>query len=82
MVRGGLSDDRLIQLKVITGTLIAQKYQDEIPKSSVRSPLYLLDGQKWCSKMTLQNLTVLTSSKNTKINRTSLVFHGQACCWT
>ena len=45
MVRGALSDDRLIQLKVVTGTLNAQKYQDEIMESGVRSPLDWLDGQ-------------------------------------
>ena len=45
MVRGALSDDYLIQLKVVTGTLNAQKYQDEILKSGVRSPLDSLDGQ-------------------------------------
>ena len=45
MVRGALSDDHLIQLKVVTGTLNAQKYQDEILKSGVRSYLDSLDGQ-------------------------------------
>ena len=45
MVGGALSDDHLIQLKVITGTLNAQKYQDEILESGVRSPLDSLDGQ-------------------------------------
>ena len=45
MVRGPLSDDHLIQLKVVTGTLNAQKHQDEILESGVRSPLDLLDGQ-------------------------------------
>ena len=45
MVRGALSDDHLIQLKVVTGTLNAQKYQDEILESGVRSPLDSLDGQ-------------------------------------
>ena len=45
MVFGALSDDHLIQLKVVTGTLNAQKYQDEILESSVRSPLDSLDGQ-------------------------------------
>ena len=45
MVRGALSDDHLIQLKVGTGTLNAQKYQDEILESGVRSPLDSLDGQ-------------------------------------
>ena len=39
MVRGALSDDHLIQLKVFTGTLKAQKYQERILESGVRSPL-------------------------------------------
>ena len=45
MVRGALSDDHRIQLKVVTGTLNAQKYLDEILESSVRSLLESLDGQ-------------------------------------
>ena len=45
MVRCVLSDDHLIQLKVVTGALNAQKYQDEILESGVRSPLDSLDGQ-------------------------------------
>ena len=45
MVRGALSDDHMIQLKVVTGTLNSQKYQDEILESGVRSPLDWLDGQ-------------------------------------
>ena len=45
MVRNALSDDHLIQLKVVTGTLIAQKYQDKILESGVRPPLDSLDGQ-------------------------------------
>ena len=45
MVRGALSDAHLIQLKVVTGTLNAQKYQDEILESGVRSLLDSLDGQ-------------------------------------
>ena len=45
MVRGPLSDDHLILLKVDTGTLDAQKYLDEILKSGVRSPLDSLNGQ-------------------------------------
>ena len=45
MVCGALSDDHLIQLKAVTGTLHAQKYQDEILESGVRSPLDSLDGQ-------------------------------------
>ena len=45
MVRDALSDDHLIQLKVVIGTLNAQKYQDEILESGVRPPLDLLDGR-------------------------------------
>ena len=45
MVRGSLSDDHMIQLKVVTGTLNSQKYQDQILESRVRSPLDSLDGQ-------------------------------------
>ena len=45
MVRGAFSDDHLIQLNLVTGTLNAQMYQDEILESGVRSPLELLDGQ-------------------------------------
>ena len=45
MVRGALSDDHMIQLKVVTGTLRAQKYHGEILESNVRSPLDWLDGQ-------------------------------------
>ena len=45
MVRGPLSDDHMIQLKVVTVTLTSQKYQDESLESGVRSPLDSLDGQ-------------------------------------
>ena len=38
MVRGALSDDHMIQLKVAAGTLNSQKYQDEILESGVRPP--------------------------------------------
>ena len=41
MVRGALSDDHLIQLKVVTGTLNAQK----ILESGVRLPFDSLEGQ-------------------------------------
>ena len=44
MVRGTLAD-HLTQLKVVTGTLNAQKFQDEILESGVRSPLDSLRGQ-------------------------------------
>ena len=45
MVRSALSDDHLIYLKVVTETLNAQKYQDEILESDVRSPLDSLNVQ-------------------------------------
>ena len=45
MVRCALPEDHLIQLNVVTWTLNAQKYQDEILESCVRSPLDSLDGQ-------------------------------------
>ena len=45
MLRGALSDDHLIQSKVVTGTLTSQKYQDKILESGVRPPLHSLDGQ-------------------------------------
>ena len=45
MVPGVLSYDHLIQLKVVTGTLNAQKYQNEILESGVRLPLDSLTGQ-------------------------------------
>ena len=45
MVHGSLSDDHMIQLKMVTGTLNSQKYQDQILESGVRSPLDSLDGQ-------------------------------------
>ena len=45
MVCGALSDNHMIQLKVVTETLNSQKYQDIILESGVRSPLDSLDGQ-------------------------------------
>ena len=45
MVRKSLSDDHLIQLKVVNGTLNARKYQEKILESGVRSPFDSLDGQ-------------------------------------
>ena len=45
MVRGAISDVHLIQLKVVTGTLNAKKYQDKIMESGVSPPLDSLDGQ-------------------------------------
>ena len=45
MIRGALSDDHLIQLKVVTGTLNAQKYQNEILESGVRPHLDSINSQ-------------------------------------
>ena len=45
MVRGAFSDEHMIQLKVVTGTLNSQKYQDQILKSAVMPLLDSLDGQ-------------------------------------
>ena len=42
---GALSDDHMIQLKVVTGTLNSQKLKDEILESLVKPPLDWLDGQ-------------------------------------
>ena len=39
-------------------------------------------ARTWCSEITLQDLTLLASSRNAKINRASLVFHGRVCCQT
>ena len=44
MVRGALSDDHMIQLKVVTGTLNSQKFQGLILESGVGPPLDSLDG--------------------------------------
>ena len=82
MVRGALSDDNMIPSKVVTGTLNSQKYQDKILESGVRPPFDPLDGQDMVLRddIAIPHLTAL--SRNTKINRTSLVFHSQACCGT
>ena len=45
MVCGALSDVHLIQLKVVTLTLKAQKCQDEILESGVRPALDSLDAR-------------------------------------
>ena len=82
MVRGALSDDHLIQLKVVTGTLNAQKYQDEILESGFRSPLDSLDGQNMVLRDENARPHCTRIIEEYKNNRTSLVFHGRACCWT
>ena len=45
MVRDALSDDHMIQFKVVTGTLNSQKYQDQILEPRIRPHLDWLDGQ-------------------------------------
>ena len=45
MARGALSDDHMIQLNVVTGTLNSQKYQDEILESGVWSSFVTLNGK-------------------------------------
>ena len=45
MVLGALSNDHMIQLKVVTGTLNSHENQDQILESGVRPPLDSLDGQ-------------------------------------
>ena len=44
MVRGALPDEYIIQLKIVTGTLNSQKYQDQSLVSGIRPPLGSLDG--------------------------------------
>ena len=43
MVRGALSDDHMIQLKVVAGVLNSLKYQEQIVESGVRPPLDSLE---------------------------------------
>ena len=59
MVCVTLSDEHLIQFRVITGTLKAHKNQDGILESGVMLPLDSLDGQK-------MDLTIFASSRNKK----------------
>ena len=79
MVRGALYDDHLIQLKVVTGTLNAQKLQDEILESGVRSPLDSLDGQNMVLRddISQPHCTVIEINKNqqniTSLPRSSLL---------
>ena len=82
MVRGALSDVQLIQLMVITGTLNAQKYQDEILESGVRPPLDSLDNRNKVLRDGVARPHCIASSRNTKTNRTLLVFYSRARCRT
>ena len=45
MVRDALSDDHMMQLKVVTGTLNSQKYQVEILEPGFRPHMDSLDAQ-------------------------------------
>ena len=76
IIRGALSDDHLIQLKGVTGTLNAQKYQDEILESDVRSPLDSLDGQNMVLGDDIARPHCTRIIEEYKINRPSLVFHS------
>ena len=82
MVRGALYDDHLKQIKVVSGTLNAQKFQDEILESGVRSPLDSLDGQNMVLRNDIARFHCTRIIEEYKINITSLVFHGRACCRT
>ena len=55
-----------MQLKVVTWTLNAQKHQDEILKSGVRSPLDSLDGE---------NMVLQDNRYDYKTSLTSLYSH-------
>ena len=53
----------MIQLNVVIGTLNSQNYHDQILEYGVRPPLESLDGQNIVLEMTLQDLTLLASSR-------------------
>ena len=74
MVRGALSNVHLIQFKVVTGTLNAQKYQDEILKSGVRPPLDSLDGRNkmLCNKVARPHCTHIIKEYKNQQNIASL----------
>ena len=82
MVRGALSDDHLIQLKVVSWDFNAQKYQDEILESGVRSPLDSLDGQNMVLRDDIARPHCTRIIEEYKNQQTSLVFQGRACCRT
>ena len=58
------------------------KNQDEILESGVRSPLDSLEGQNVVLRDDVARPHCTRIIEEYKINRTSLVFHGQACCRT
>ena len=82
MVRGALSDDHLKQLNVVTGTFYAQKYQDEILESGVRSPLDSLDGQNMVLQDDIARPHCDRIIEENKTQQNITVFHGPACCQT
>ena len=85
MVRGALSEEHLIQLKVVTGTLNAQKYQDEILESGVRSPLDSIDGQNMVLRDNIARphctciIDVLCLKSGTSRIKTIMNFAGLNC---
>ena len=72
MVSGTLSDDHLIQLKVVTGTLNAQKYKDKILEFGVRSPLDSLDGQNMVLRVARPHCTRIIEEYKNQQNIASL----------
>ena len=74
MVRGALSDEHLLQLKVVTGTLNVQEYQDEILESGVRLPLDSPDGQNMVLRYDIArpHCTRITEEYKNQQNITSL----------
>ena len=81
MVCGTLSDDHIVQLKVVTGTLNSQKYQDEILESGVRPNFNSLVGQNMVPRDDIARPHCTCIIEEYK-NRTLLFFHGRACCRT
>ena len=82
MVRGALSGDHMIQLKVVTGTLNSQKYQDQILESGVRPPMDSLDGQNMVLRDDIATPHCTLIIEEYKNQQKSLVFHCQAYCRT
>ena len=82
MVRDALSDDHLVQLKVVIGTLNSQKYQDEIQESSVRSPLDSVEGQNMVLRDEIARPHCTRIIEEYKNQQNTAGLPRQACCWT
>ena len=79
MVRAALSDDDIVQLKVVT----SQKYQDEILESGIMPNLDSLDGQNMVLRDGIARphcTRIIEEYKNQQNN--AIFFHGRACCRT